>query len=98
MELVVSTMEKCEKEGMTIPLPHWQHLSSQLIYFVLFQFASFPHMVTQLYDEVGWLFEGKKDFLVDAVVEPETLQKSGSSHVGAAPVHLRKYTEESGEF
>ena len=31
----------------------WQHLSSQLIFFVLFQFASFPHMVLALYDKVG---------------------------------------------
>ena len=30
----------------------WQHLSSQLIFFVLFQFASFPHMVIGLYEKV----------------------------------------------
>ena len=30
----------------------WQHLSSQVIFFVLFQFASFPHMVLALYKKV----------------------------------------------
>jgi len=30
----------------------WQHLSSQLIYFVLFQFSSFPHMVNALCEKV----------------------------------------------
>ena len=30
----------------------WQHLSSQLIFFVLFQFSSFPHMVNALYEKV----------------------------------------------
>ncbi|KAH3697075.1 hypothetical protein DPMN_084560 [Dreissena polymorpha] len=49
-------MEQSEdSDGATDPcLSHllWQHLSSQLIYFVLFQFASFSHMVTSLYDKV----------------------------------------------
>lgn len=30
----------------------WLHLSSQLIYFVLFQFANFSSVVTALYDKV----------------------------------------------
>lgn len=56
VNLVVSAMEHSENsDGSTDPgLSHlmWQHLSSQLIYFVLFQFASFPHMVVSLYDKV----------------------------------------------
>lgn len=30
----------------------WAHISSQLIYFVLFQYASFPNIVTTLHDKV----------------------------------------------
>ena len=56
VNLVVSAMEHSENlESSADPgLSHlmWQHLSSQLIYFVLFQFASFPHMVVSLYDKV----------------------------------------------
>ena len=56
MDLVVSAMEHSENSDPSSDpdLSHllWQHLSSQLIYFVLFQFASFPHMVISLYDKV----------------------------------------------
>lgn len=56
VDLVVSAMEHSENsDSSTDPdLSHllWQHLSSQLIYFVLFQFASFPHMVVSLYDKL----------------------------------------------
>lgn len=31
----------------------WVHISSQLIYFVLFQFASFPNIVVSLHDKVN---------------------------------------------
>lgn len=31
----------------------WAHISSQLIYFVLFQYASFPNIVTTLHDRVS---------------------------------------------
>ncbi|GAB6022180.1 Mediator of RNA polymerase II transcription subunit 23 [Chamberlinius hualienensis] len=55
VDLVVIAMEKAEiecAENSTdengTNLLTWQHLSSQLIYFVLFQFASFPEMVTSL--------------------------------------------------
>lgn len=34
----------------------WAHISSQLIYFVLFQYASFPNIVTTLHDKVIYLF------------------------------------------
>ncbi|KAJ8305857.1 hypothetical protein KUTeg_016402 [Tegillarca granosa] len=56
VNLVVMAMEKSEKddassdEGLSQLL--WQHLSSQVIYFVLFQFASFPHMVMSLYEKL----------------------------------------------
>lgn len=58
MDLVVYAMERSETEehfdadiGGTSQLL-WQHLSSQLIFFVLFQFASFPHMVLSLHQKV----------------------------------------------
>jgi len=56
VDLVVMAMERSENddlandEGLSQLL--WQHLSSQVIYFVLFQFASFPHMVMSLYEKV----------------------------------------------
>ncbi len=60
VDLVVYAMERSETEehfdadiGGTSQLL-WQHLSSQLIFFVLFQFASFPHMVLSLHQKVRW--------------------------------------------
>ncbi|CAL1290327.1 unnamed protein product [Larinioides sclopetarius] len=57
VELIVSAMEKSENEldsmedgGPTQLL--WQHLSSQLIYFVLFQYASFPHIIMILHNKL----------------------------------------------
>ena len=35
----------------------WLHLSSQLIYFVLFQFACFPEFLTAIHDRVWKSFE-----------------------------------------
>uniref|UniRef100_T1J7Z5 Mediator of RNA polymerase II transcription subunit 23 n=1 Tax=Strigamia maritima TaxID=126957 RepID=T1J7Z5_STRMM len=58
VDLVVVAMERSENEseptddtGTSQLL--WQHLSSQLIFFVLFQFASFPHMVVALHDKLA---------------------------------------------
>lgn len=59
VDLVVYAMERSETEehfdadiGGTSQLL-WQHFSSQLIFFVLFQFASFPHMVLSLHQKVS---------------------------------------------
>ncbi|XP_046366598.1 mediator of RNA polymerase II transcription subunit 23-like isoform X3 [Haliotis rufescens] len=56
VDLVVVAMERSESEGVNddagLSQLLWQHLSSQLIYFVLFQFASFPHMVMSLYEKL----------------------------------------------
>lgn len=41
-----------EGEDMTNSHWLWLHLSSQLIYFVLFQFATFPNIVMALHDKV----------------------------------------------
>lgn len=68
MDLVVYAMERSETEehfdadvGGTSQLL-WQHLSSQLIFFVLFQFASFPHMVLSLHQKVrGGRWQSKED-------------------------------------
>lgn len=59
--LIMSAMERSEKEPLdsgendeTFSSIHWLwvHISSQLIYFVLLQFASFPNIVTTLHDRV----------------------------------------------
>ena len=60
VDLVVVAMERSENEepnneDVTVSELLWQHLSSQLIFFVLFQFASFPHMVLALYEKVSLL-------------------------------------------
>jgi mediator of RNA polymerase II transcription subunit 23 len=44
--------ENIENADRTSCIQLWQHLSSQLIFFVLFQFASFPDMVIGLYEKV----------------------------------------------
>lgn len=66
MELVILAMERSENEPMSTEgidgsvANHWVwlHLSSQLIYFILFQFASFPHIVMVIHDKVS--FEKQK--------------------------------------
>ena len=55
VELVVLAMERSEQETGEEDSANqwlWQHLSSQLIFFVLFAIASFPHMVLALYERV----------------------------------------------
>ncbi|KAK3090128.1 hypothetical protein FSP39_009382 [Pinctada imbricata] len=56
VDLVVMAMERSENDDATsdegLSQLLWQHLSSQVIYFVLFQFASFPHMVLSLYEKL----------------------------------------------
>lgn len=60
--LVMSAMERSEQEPPQMndtdesqSFIHWLwvHISSQLIYFVLFQFASFPNIVTSLQEKVS---------------------------------------------
>ncbi|XP_072045774.1 mediator of RNA polymerase II transcription subunit 23-like [Amphiura filiformis] len=58
VDLVVVAMERSEKEDGSQELTVasemlWQHLSSQIIIFVLFQFASFPHMVKTLHQKLS---------------------------------------------
>jgi hypothetical protein len=50
-------MEKCDKEMAEGADPEenhwlWLHISSQLIYFILFQFAVFPNIVNALHEKV----------------------------------------------
>lgn len=60
VELVILAMERSESEvtttvdGEDISNNHWLwiHLSSQLIYFVLLQFANFPKIVMSLHAKV----------------------------------------------
>ncbi|GIY39674.1 mediator of RNA polymerase II transcription subunit 23 [Caerostris darwini] len=69
VELIISAMEKSENEldnmedgGPTQLL--WQHLSSQLIYFVLFQYASFPHIIMILHKKLGTKLRKGRDHLM----------------------------------
>lgn len=55
----MSAMERSEEDTLdddTFSTIHWLwvHISSQLIYFVLFQFASFPNIVQTLHDKVSF--------------------------------------------
>lgn len=65
VELILLAMEKTEAEMSTTTDPQalhdqispatlwlWQHLSTQLIFFVLFQLASFPHIVASIHAKV----------------------------------------------
>lgn len=54
VDLIIVAMEKTENinDGDESHQLLWQHLSSQLIFFILFQFASFPHMVLALHDKL----------------------------------------------
>ncbi|CAG2102015.1 unnamed protein product [Medioppia subpectinata] len=62
VELIITAMERSEsdldlssesgEQGCSPTFFLWQHLSSHLIYFVLFQFASFPHMVLCLHEKL----------------------------------------------
>lgn len=61
VDLVISTMESTndddslDEDDDATQTSHlqWQHLSSQVIYFVLFQFAVFPRMVETLYEKLA---------------------------------------------
>jgi len=52
-------MEHSKREAYTDDISNihwlWLHLSSQVIYFVLFQFAPFPNIVLALHDKVNFL-------------------------------------------
>lgn len=53
VELVILALERTENEGEESTTQGlWLHLSSQLIYFVLFQFASFPNIVMSLHSRL----------------------------------------------
>ena len=60
VELIILAMERSEVEipavvdSDDITNTHWLwlHLSSQVIYFVLFQFANFPNIVMALHNKV----------------------------------------------
>jgi mediator of RNA polymerase II transcription subunit 23 len=53
VELVILALERTESEGdESATQGLWLHLSSQLIYFVLFQFASFPNIVMSLHSRL----------------------------------------------
>lgn len=76
----------------------WQHLSSQLIFFVLFQFASFPHMVLSLHQKVrGWTkrrHQGSKMVLMDGWIVV-TVIKHGIDLCPSEPSHAVALVYES---
>lgn len=52
VHLIINTLKDSEN-GIDQALQlRWQHLSSQVIFFVLFQFVSFPHMVQSLHQKL----------------------------------------------
>lgn len=56
MELVINAMERVESKNIADQDENhwlWLHLSSQLIYFILFQFAVFPNIVNALHEKVN---------------------------------------------
>eukprot|EP00058_Branchiostoma_floridae_P008048 XP_002593536.1 hypothetical protein BRAFLDRAFT_88529 [Branchiostoma floridae] len=70
VDLIVIAMERSEHADTAVDDGGasqllWQHLSSQLIFFVLFQFASFPHMVLSLHEKlVGRSLRKGRDHLM----------------------------------
>lgn len=57
VELIIRSMERSDKEAAEGADPEenhwlWLHISSQLIYFILFQFALFPNIVNALHEKV----------------------------------------------
>jgi hypothetical protein len=64
-------MERSETEADTDDISNshwlWLHLSSQLIYFVLFQFATFPNIVMALHDKVKFipLYPNNRDIILN---------------------------------
>ena len=61
VELILTAMDRSESEAEVPNLSEhgshptlflWQHLSSLVIYFVLFHYASFPHMVMNLHSKL----------------------------------------------
>jgi len=57
VELIIRAMEKTDKEVTEGTDPEennwlWLHISSQLIYFVVFQFSVFPNIVNALHEKV----------------------------------------------
>ncbi|XP_033121340.1 mediator of RNA polymerase II transcription subunit 23-like [Anneissia japonica] len=51
VDMLILAMEKMENDMATDLL--WRHLSSQVIFFVLFQFAGFPQMVEALHQKLS---------------------------------------------
>lgn len=52
VELVILALERTETEDESATQSLWLHLSSKLIYFVLFQFASFPKIIMTLHSRL----------------------------------------------
>ncbi|XP_050057825.1 mediator of RNA polymerase II transcription subunit 23-like [Aphis gossypii] len=57
VELIIRSMEKSDKEVTEGTDPEenhwlWLHISSQLIYFILFQFSVFPNIVNALHEKL----------------------------------------------
>ncbi|CAG0886018.1 unnamed protein product [Darwinula stevensoni] len=75
VNLIVDAMERHEERasdspGYRHPPSHWQHLSAQLIFFVLFQFSSFPHMVLEFINKLsGKKIQKARDHLMWALLQ-----------------------------
>lgn len=109
--LIMSAMERSELEVVksndaddTFSNIHWLwvHISSQLIYFVLLQFANFPNIVTTLHDRVSWRSIDSDSVNLNwffVAVGGEGVSKGTRlSDVGSAAIHFGEHSKESGEF
>lgn len=116
VELVILAMERSENDHTPIegtdgiPANHWNwlHLSSQLIYFVLFHFACFPTIVMAIHDRVSIFYVSQ--FVIELIHTSFTkldtcftdCQKGieegkGSFDVGSVAIHLWQYSAKPSE-
>lgn len=120
VNLIIHAMEMTESNentlgsGFNVPeeqISHnewiWLHLSCQLIYFVLFQFVSFMHIVLALYDKVGILNTQHLYKPIACVyfvslfyvaLKKRITQGKRSINVDFIAIYIWEYTKESGKF
>lgn len=119
--LIMSAMERSEQEVVkngdsddNFSNIHWLwvHISSQLIYFVLLQFANFPNIVTTLHDMVCIRITGgiqiptfrcpsegrQSNCIFISACRERVSPRTRLSHVGLTPIHIGQHSKESGEF
>lgn len=83
----------------------WAHISSQLIYFVLLQYASFPNIVSTLHEKVKrflrkFVFQINQmtcNYTIEKIVDrKKSTPRSRLFDVVTLAIHIGQYTTESG--